>query len=63
MTGFARYTRLISATCQSRQFDDVSATSAFTQIAAVYRTSRDFAFVPIVLQKSFCLTDRKFSGL
>jgi len=47
----------------SRRFDAPPATSGLPQSTDIARPARLVRFVPIVLQKSFCLTDHKFSGL
>jgi hypothetical protein len=52
----------ISALGHSRQKCDVRDTSAYPPIATVERTRRDVSNVPIVLQKSFCITEHNFSG-
>src|SRR5258708_31537710 len=50
-------------TRQTRQLDDVRARSAFLLIATEEWTSREVSNLPIVLQKSFCITEHNFSGL
>jgi len=47
----------------SRRFEDVRSMSGLPPIATELRTLLEVRFVPIVLQKSFCLTDHEFSGL
>ena len=46
----------------SRRFGDAQVISVSAPKAAIRREARQVPMVPIVLQKSFYLTDHKFSG-
>jgi len=47
---------------QSRRFDPLPTNSGLPLEADIAQRSRHVCFVPIVLQKSFCFAEYKFSG-
>ncbi len=48
---------------QTRSFGDVCSMSALDRFSDSSRTFPEVRVVPILLQKSFCTGDQKFSGL